>query len=306
MRGEPPGERRPAVPRVRRGGDPGQGPAGDRPAGDVRPGDRASGEPVPGGPVPGAPVPGGPVSGDTSTGDGASGERARADLPPGGAVPAGALPPAPVRRRDAAATRARILASAAIEFTRHGYGGARGDRIAKRARSSERMVYYYFGSKEGLFVEVLEAAYDALSRAERSIVLHDKPPREALEHFCRFVFRWYAENPEFIGVLAVENQQQARHLRRSTRLDALVVPIVGLLAELLERGVRDGVFRTGIDPAELYVAIAALGYFPVSNRYTLSSVLGCDQADPAVSESRWQAATEMVLRHVEARIQSAG
>ena len=210
------------------------------------------------------------------------------------------------RRRDAAATRARILAAAATEFTRHGYGGARGDRIAKRARSSERMVYYYFGSKEGLFVEVLEAAYDALSRAERSIVLRDKPPREALEHFCRFVFRWYADNPEFIGVLAVENQQQARHLRRSARLDALVVPIVGLLGELLQRGVREGAFRPGIDPAELYLMIAALGYFPVSNRHTLSSVLGCDQADPDVSESRWRAAAEMVLRYVEPRLQSAG
>jgi AcrR family transcriptional regulator len=221
-----------------------------------------------------------------------------------GPAPPGSRPAA--RRRDAAATRARILASASVEFTRYGYGGARGDRIAKRARSSERMVYYYFGSKEGLFVEVLEAAYDALSRAERSIVLHDKPPREALEHFCRFVFRWYADNPEFIGVLAVENQQQARHLRRSSRLDALVVPIVGLLGDLLERGVREGAFRAGVDPAELYVMIAALGYFPVSNRYTLSSVLGCDQAGPEVSESRWRAAAAMVLRHVEARLQSIG
>jgi AcrR family transcriptional regulator len=210
------------------------------------------------------------------------------------------------RRRDAFATRARILRAAGQEFARHGYGGARGERIAKRARSSERMVYYYFGSKEGLFRAVLEAAYDALGVAQQALVLDDKPPREALAHFCRFVWRWYADHPEFIGVLTAENQLQARHLRRSARLDVLVAPVVRMLAALLARGERAGAFRPGLDASDLYVQIAGLGYFCISNRYTLSAVLARDLSDPGALESLWRASEEMVLRHVDARIQSAG
>lgn len=209
------------------------------------------------------------------------------------------------QRRDAFATRARILRAATQEFARNGFGGARGERIARRARSSERMVYYYFGSKEGLFREVLECAYDALGIAEQALVLDDKAPREALAHFCRFVWRWYAEHPEFIGVLTAENQLQARHLRRSARLDVLVGPVVRLLGGLLERGERDGDFRPGLVAADLYVSIAGLGYFPVSNRYTLSAVLGRDLADPQVLEAHWRACEDMVLRCVDARLQSS-
>jgi AcrR family transcriptional regulator len=210
------------------------------------------------------------------------------------------------RRRDPRATRARILRAAAQEFARHGFGGARGDRIARRARSSERMVYYYFGSKEGLFREVLEAAYEALGQAEQALVLDDKPPVDALAHFCRFVWRWYVEHPEFIGVLTAENQQQGRHLRRSARLDALVAPVVRLLGTLLARGEASGDFRPGLDAADLYVSIAGLGYFYLSNRHTLSAVLGRDLAEPRSLESHWRASEEMVLRYVGARIQSAG
>jgi AcrR family transcriptional regulator len=213
---------------------------------------------------------------------------------------------APERRRDAEATRARILRAASAEFAQHGYGGARGDRIARRARSSERMVYYYFASKEGLYRAVLEAAYDALGAAEQALVLDDEPPPQALARFCRFVWRWYVEHPEFIGLLAIENQMQARHLRRSPRLDALVGPVVRVLGALLERGERSGDFRPGLDAGDLYVSIAGLGYFYLSNRHTLSAVLGRDLGEPARLEAHWNAAESMVLRYVSARLQSAG
>jgi AcrR family transcriptional regulator len=212
---------------------------------------------------------------------------------------------ADAKRRDAVATRARILRAASQEFARHGFGGARGERIAKRARSSERMVYYYFGNKEGLFREVLEAAYDAIGIAEQALVLDDKPPREALAHFCRFVWRWYADHPDFIGILTVENQLQARHLRRSARLDTLVSPVVRILQKLLERGAAEDVFRPGLDPADLYVSIAGLGYFYLSNRHTLSAVLGRDLVEPEVLAAHWRASEDMVLRYVSARLQSA-
>src|SRR5690606_10573738 len=141
-----------------------------------------------------------------------------------------------------------ILKAATTEFARHGFAGARGDRIAQRARSSERMLYYYYGSKGGLFQAVLEAAYATLRDAERSVRLDAADPARALEQFCRFVWRYYAAHPELISLLNAENLFQARHLRRSGVLAELASPVVGLLSRMLADGERSGVFRRGVDP----------------------------------------------------------
>ncbi len=208
--------------------------------------------------------------------------------------------PAPKRRRDAQATRARILKAAVVEFARHGFAGARGDRVAVRARSSERMVYYYFGSKGGLFRAALESVYTALRDAERSVRLDPNDPMKALHQFCRFVWSYYADHPEFISLLNTENLHQARHLRKSGVLGELVSPVVGMLSQMLADGERAGVFRRGIDPIELYVSIAGLGYFCLSNRHTLSMVLGRDVAAPAALHRYWDEAARMVVQYVSA------
>lgn len=202
------------------------------------------------------------------------------------------------RIRDAEATRARILRAAVQEFARYGLAGARGERIAQRARSSERMLYYYFGTKEGLYREALESVYVSLRQAERSLDLDGLAPDAALAAFCRFVWRYYLEHPEFIGLVNAENLQRARQLHRSARLAELVSPVVDLLRALLERGERSGVFRAGIDAAELYVAIAGLGYFYLSNSFTLSAVLGRGLREPARLEAHWRTSEEIILRFV--------
>jgi AcrR family transcriptional regulator len=207
--------------------------------------------------------------------------------------------PAP-RRRDREATRARILKAATAEFARHGFAGARGERIAQRARSSERMLYYYFGSKEGLFRAALEAAYGALRDAERGLRLDEQPAPQALDGFCRFVWRYYVEHPEFISLVNTENLHQARHLRKSPRVHELVSPVVGMLAELLARGERERAFRDGIDPVELYLAIASLGYFVLSNQHTLSAVLGRELRQAEHLARHWQESAEIVRRYVAA------
>ena len=206
----------------------------------------------------------------------------------------------PPRRRDAEATRARILAAATQEFARHGLAGARGDRVARAARSSERMVYYYFGNKEKLFRAVLEASYLSLRQAERSVHLDDLEPAQALDEFCRFVWRYYLEHPEFIGLVNTENLHRASHLKQSPQLTELVAPIVGLLQGLLERGEKCGVFRRGIDATELYIAIAALGYFYLSNSATLSAVLGRELRASAHLDEHWRTSAEIVKRFVRA------
>jgi AcrR family transcriptional regulator len=217
-------------------------------------------------------------------------------------APAGPEGPAspPRRRRDAEATRARILKAAAVEFAQHGFAGGRGDRIARRARSSERMVYYYFGSKDGLFRAVLEGAYASLRDAERAVQLDPDDPARALEQFCRFVWRYYADHPGFISLLNTENLHRARNLRKSGRLDELVGPVVGLLSQLLADGQARGLFRADVDPVDLYVAIAGLGYFRLSNRHTLSAVLGRDMAEPEGLERYWVEAARMVSGYVRA------
>lgn len=204
------------------------------------------------------------------------------------------------RRRDREATRARILSAAVTEFARFGLSEARGERIARRARSSERMLYYYFGSKEGLFRAALESVYASIRESERALRLDEANPLAALERFCRFVWRYYVEHPEFISLLNTENLYKARHLRRSAHLGELVSPVVGLLRGLIERGERDGVFRPGLDPAQLYLAIASQGYFYLSNRYTLSAVLARDLAAPTSLEIHWQESAEMIRRYVAA------
>lgn len=202
------------------------------------------------------------------------------------------------RRRDAEATRARILKAASAEFARHGFAGARGERIARRARSSERMLYYYFGSKDGLFRAVLEQAYAQLRDAERSVRLDPDDPWKALEQFCRFVWRYYLEHPDFISLLNTENLYRARHLRRSARLGELVSPIAEMLSRMLADGAKKGVFRDDVDETELYVAIASLGYFCLSNRHTLSAVLGRDVAACGALERYWSGALRMIAGYV--------
>lgn len=203
-----------------------------------------------------------------------------------------------IKRRDAAATKARILRAATAEFAKQGFAGARGDRIARKAACSERMVYYYFGSKVGLFREVLEAAYFDLREAERSLELENLSPDRALDRFCRFVWRYYLEHPEFIGLVNTENLHQARHLRRSGRLAELVSPILGLLEGLVRRGQAAGVFRDEVDASELYIAIAAQGYFYLSNQHTLSAVLGRDLRNPQRLERHWQTSADLIRRFV--------
>ena len=148
---------------------------------------------------------------------------------------------------------------------------------------------------------MLEAAYLGLRQAERTLELDALAPQAALAHFCRFVWRFYAEHPEFIGLVNAENLAQARHLRRSGQLAELALPVVEQLRALLARGLAAGVFRAGIDPVELYIAVASLGYFYLSNAHTLSAVLGRNLKDPPQLESHWAASEDMILRFVSAR-----
>ena len=200
--------------------------------------------------------------------------------------------------RDALRTRARILDAATAEFARFGLGGARVDRIARRAGANKRMLYYYFGAKEALFLAVLEASYAAIRSAERDLDLEHRDPREALKRLVAFTWRYYLEHPEFMTLLNSENLHKGRHVQRSERVRELHSPLVETLRAILRRGARQGLFRPDVDPVQLYISIAGEGYFYLSNRYTLSRIFERDLMAPRALAGRARHITQTILNSV--------
>jgi len=200
--------------------------------------------------------------------------------------------------RDAPRTKASILAAATHEFARHGLSGARVDRIAERAKTNKRMLYYYFGRKESLFLAVLEGAYESIRAEEQNLRLLELPPARGVEQLIVFTWNYFLAHPEFMSLLNTENLHRARHLKKSKKVLAMHSPLVATLDELLKRGVREGVFRRGVDPVQLYVSIASLGYFYLSNNHTLSTIFGRDLLTAAAKEARIAHAVEFTLGYL--------
>jgi AcrR family transcriptional regulator len=206
--------------------------------------------------------------------------------------------PAVPQTRDPEATRAAILAAATDEFAQHGLGGARVDRIAARASINKRMLYYYFGNKEELFLAVLEAAYRDIRDAELTLNLSGADPVEGIRSLIAFTWNYYLEHPEFLRLLNSENLHRAEHLKRSKQVRAMHSPFVATIDDLLERGRRAGVFRAGVDPVQLYISIASLSYFYLSNRHTLSTIFGRELLAPRERAERLGHMTDLVLGYL--------
>jgi AcrR family transcriptional regulator len=202
------------------------------------------------------------------------------------------------RSRDADRSQLAILASARDEFAQRGLAGARMDSIAERAGLNKRLIYYYFGSKDDLFLAVLEGTYADIRQAEQHLHLDEVEPVEAIRRLISFTWHYYLEHPEFITLLNSENLHRAAHLKRSERIQEMNSPLVQLLDGVLERGKRDSLFRAGVDPVQLYISIASLCYFYLSNNDTLSAVFGRNLRAPKAMAQRLSHMTELVLGYV--------
>ncbi len=208
-------------------------------------------------------------------------------------------PPATEERlRDADRSQNTILAAARGEFAEYGLGGARIDRIAERAGLNKRLIYYYFEDKEKLFRAVLEQAYQQIRTAERELHLLDLKPADAIRRLVEFTWNYYLEHPEFLTLLNSANLHKARHLEGAPEVRELNSPLVDMLAEIVERGRRDGSFRGGIDPVQLYVSIAGLSYFYLSNNHTLSAIFGRDLMAPKALQERVSHICDVTLGYV--------
>ncbi|WP_254018607.1 TetR/AcrR family transcriptional regulator [Mesorhizobium escarrei] len=202
------------------------------------------------------------------------------------------------RVRDAEATQRRILDAAKKEFARKGLGGARVDDIAERAKANKRMIYHYFESKENLFQRVLEEAYVNIRTAEQKLELDHLEPKEALERLVRFTWKYYLDNPEFLTMVNSENLHKARHLKKSKVVQVLSRRFVAMVDTILERGAKQGVFRKGIDPVQLNITIAAIGYYYLTNRFTGSIIFERDLMTREALDTRLQFNIDTIMRLV--------
>jgi len=197
--------------------------------------------------------------------------------------PAGATAPVKPkgRKRSAKTTRENILRAAKKIFAKDGYDGARVDTISKAAKSYDSLIYYYFGSKEKLFIEVLQNAYRDMFEAEKNLQLDREDPIAALRQFFEFPLRYYVAHPEIITLLGTENLQKGKHIAKARPSEQFALPAIAIMQKIVDQGVAKGLFRPDVDCRKLYIAMTALGYFYVSNRYTFSTFLGHDlmQAD---------------------------
>ena len=212
---------------------------------------------------------------------------------------AAAPEPAP-RTRDADRSREAILLAARDEFAAHGLGGARVDRIAERAGLNKKLIYYYFEGKDELFLAVLEQTYADIREAERELLLEEADPLQAIESLVVFTWRHYLAHPEFLALLNSENMLGAGHLKRSPRIRQMNSPLIDGLARVLERGEKSGELRGGIDPMQLYISIAGLAYFYLSNKHTLGTIFGRDLMGKGALDGRLSHMTEVVRRYVQA------
>jgi AcrR family transcriptional regulator len=204
--------------------------------------------------------------------------------------------PLGVRELAAQATRENILRAAIKVFARHGYDGGSVEKISKAAKSVDRMIYYYFGNKEGLFVAVLEEIYRRFNLAEAALDLKLDDPVAALSDVIRFVHRYYREHPEFVSLLNSENLHRGKHIRKSRRAREYSSPAIGTTDLVLQSGIERGLFRADVHARDLYLMIAATGYFHQSNRFTLSAFLGEDLESPA-AVARWEGfVLDLILR----------
>ncbi len=185
-------------------------------------------------------------------------------------------------------------------FAKHGYDGGSIDKITRLAKTHDRMIYYYFGSKEKLFIAVLESTYRQMAEAERALVLEGTSPVAALKVFIDFVWQYYQTHPEFISLLNIENLQCGRHIAKSAKAREYSFVGISLLDSVLTAGVTQGIFRPDIAARDVYLLLASMGYFYLSNRYTLSTFLSESTQTPAAL-ARWQGfINQTVLRAVAA------
>ncbi|WP_410615453.1 TetR/AcrR family transcriptional regulator [Amycolatopsis sp. lyj-109] len=205
------------------------------------------------------------------------------------------------RQRDKERTRADILAVATREFADKGYTGARVDEIAARTSTTKRMIYYYFGGKEQLYIAVLERAYSALRASEQQLDVEHLEPEDALRQLAALTFDHHEAHPDFIRLVSIENIHYAEHLSQSEILAGLADPALGGITRILERGRKAGLFREDVDALDVHMVISSFCVFRLANRHTFQAIFGRDMLDPARREHYRAMLGTLLIEYLTAR-----
>jgi AcrR family transcriptional regulator len=207
----------------------------------------------------------------------------------------------PERQRDAERTQREILDVATREFADRGYAGGRVDEIAAQTRTTKRMIYYYFGSKERLFVAVLERAYATIRAAEQTIEVDHLEPAAAIRRLAELTFDHHESHPDFIRLVSIENIHRAEHIAGNDDLAGQNTPAIELIEKILARGYRDGSFTRAVDAVDLHMMISAFCVFRVANRHTFGAIFDRDLADAALRERYRRMLGDMVVGYLGSR-----
>lgn len=203
------------------------------------------------------------------------------------------------RQRDADRTRQEILEVATREFADRGFAGGRVDEIAERTRTTKRMIYYYYGSKEQLFVAVLEHAYAQIRAAEQTIDVDHLDPAAAIRRLAELTFDHHESHPDFSRLVAIENIHRAEHIGPRD-FAGQNTPAIELIERILRRGRRDGTFTRGIDAVDLHMMISAFCVFRMANRHTFGAIFDRDLTDPALRDRYRTMLGDMVVDYLGA------
>jgi AcrR family transcriptional regulator len=196
------------------------------------------------------------------------------------------------------ANRAGIVVAAIDEFAARGFKGASMDAIAARTNTTRALINYYFGSKEKLYIAVLEQVYGEIREAEGKLDLDHLPPVDAVRRIVEFTYNYYIRHEGFVRLVVAENQARGRHLRKSKMMRTLNRPIIDRLARVIERGQAEGRFRSDVDPVEVHKAIAALGMFNITNQYTFGSIFQRAMGAKGDVARRCEMVTELILSYL--------
>ena len=204
------------------------------------------------------------------------------------------------RKNNPEKTRENILQEAIVEFVQQGLSGARVDAIAERIHTSKRMIYYYFGSKEQLYVEVLEKLYGDIRNTESRMNLTALEPREAIRRLVEFTFDHHDQNVDFVRIVSIENIHNAEYVKRSDAIKAMNNNILEALGATLRRGAEMGLFREGLVPLDVHLLINSFCFYRVSNRHTFGEIFQIELSDEAVKQRHREMICESVLRYLQA------
>jgi AcrR family transcriptional regulator len=204
------------------------------------------------------------------------------------------------RTRDAERTRADILAVATKEFADAGYAGARINEIAAKTSTTKRMIYYYFGGKEGLYVAVLEQAYSRIRSLEQQLDVEHLDPVAAIRELAGLTFDHHESHPDFIRLVSIENIHRAEHIARSEVLSGLANPALDVLGAILQRGWDTGVFRQDVDALDVHQVISAFCVFRTANQHTFGAIFGRDMLAPGLRDHQRQILGDLLVAYLTA------